>query len=175
MLQITLTDDAVAALDRGRFSDPDPRVRRKLQVVWLKSHGLAHRQIAALAGVSSRTVQRYLNTYLDGGIEALRQNGYRGQPSQLNAHGSKVKASLEQHPPSTIHEASHQITQLTGLRRGPTQVRAFLKRLGLRRRKLGGVPGKLDQAKHQQQREFLEQTLDPALDEAERGDRRVFL
>lgn len=175
MLQVTFTDEAVAALGQGRFDELDPRVRRKLEVVWLKSHGLAHQQIAQLAGVTSRTVQRYLNTYLDGGIEALRQNGYRGQPSTLNAHGPKVKAYLEQHPPSTICEAGHQIQQLTGLRRGPTQVRAFLKRLGLRRRKLGAVPGKLDGAKHQAQREFLEQTLNPALDEAERGDRRVFL
>lgn len=175
MLQVTFTDDAVAALDEGRFHEPDPRVRRKLEVVWLKSHGLADQQIASLAGVTSRPVQRYLNTYLDGGIEALSQNSDRGQPRALNTHGPKVKASLEQHPPSTICEAGDQIAQLTGLRRGPTQVRAFLKRLGLRRRKLGGVPGKLDGAKHQAQHEFLEQTLEPALDEAERGERRVFL
>ena len=56
MLQVTWTDDAVAALGQGRFHEPDPRVRRKLEVVWLKSHGLAHHQIASLAGVSSRTV-----------------------------------------------------------------------------------------------------------------------
>jgi len=31
--------------------------------LWLKSHGLAHQQIADLGGVSLRTVQRYLDDY----------------------------------------------------------------------------------------------------------------
>jgi hypothetical protein len=44
----------------------------------------------------------------------------------------------------------------------------------MRRLKLGGVPGKVDQTKQQEQREFLENHLNPALDEAERGERKIF-
>ena len=40
---------------------PDPRVQRKMEVLWLKSHGLNHDDIAAYADVSLRTVQRYLD------------------------------------------------------------------------------------------------------------------
>jgi hypothetical protein len=85
-----------------------------------------------------------------------------------------VKASFEKQPPATVSEARHRIEQLTGIRRSETQVRAFLKRLGLRRLKLGGVPGKVDEAKQKEQREFLEERLNPALDEAERGERKIF-
>ncbi len=47
MLQIRFTDDQVAALGQERFDEPDPRVRRRLQVVWLKSHGwLINRPLA---------------------------------------------------------------------------------------------------------------------------------
>lgn len=58
--------------------------------------------------------------------------------------------------------------------RSEPQVRAFLKRLGMRRLKLGGEPGKVDEAKQQEQREFLINRLDPALDAAERGECEIF-
>lgn len=175
MLQISFTDEQVQELDYWRFHYPDPRVQRKLEVVWLKSQGLVHQEIARLAGVSARTVQRHLNEYTEGGIDRLTQNNYAGSPSELNQHAQTLKEYFEKHPPSTIKEAQHQIEQLTGIRRSETQVCEFLKRLGLRRRKLGGVPGKVDEEKQKEQREFLEDKLEPALEEAEQGERRVFL
>lgn len=57
------------------------------------------------------------------------------------------------------------------MRRRPTQVRQVLKDLGLKRLKVGHLPAKADPA---QQRAFLEQTLQPRLDEAQRGQRQVF-
>ena len=51
------------ALAHDRFHYPDPRVQRKMEVLWLKSHGLNHDEIAAYADVSLRTVQRYLDEY----------------------------------------------------------------------------------------------------------------
>ena len=58
---ITFTADDRNALAHDRYHHPDPRVQRKMEVLWLKSHGLTHDQIAAYADVSRRTVQRYLD------------------------------------------------------------------------------------------------------------------
>ena len=44
-----------------------------MEVLWLKSHGLTHDEIAAYADVSRRTVQRYLDEYLEGGLSRLRR------------------------------------------------------------------------------------------------------
>ena len=44
-----------------------------MEVLWLKSHGLTHDQIAAYADVSRRTVQRYLDQYYEGGLPHLRR------------------------------------------------------------------------------------------------------
>ena len=55
---ITFTADDRNALAHDRYHYPDPRVQRKMEVLWLKSHGLTHDQIAAYADVSRRTVQR---------------------------------------------------------------------------------------------------------------------
>ena len=60
---ITFTADDRRALAHDRYHHPDPRVQRKMEVLWLKSHGLSHDEIAAYADVSRRTVQRYLDEY----------------------------------------------------------------------------------------------------------------
>ena len=47
------------------------------------------------------------------------------------------------------------IAQLTGIRRSPTQIRAFLKRIGMQVRKVGAMPGRAhDPVKQQEQDMF---------------------
>jgi transposase len=121
-------------------------------------------------------VQRFLHEYLEGGIERLKQNLYAGSPSELNQHTETLKDYFTKNPPSTTAHAQKAIEELTGLRRSLTQVRAFLKRLGMKRRKVGSAPGKADDPdKQREQREFLEAQLNPRLDEAEQGKRKIFL
>ena len=76
-----------------------------------------------------------------------------------------------QHPPATVAEAAEKIAELTGVRRKPTQVRQFLKRLGMKPRKVAAIPAKADV---QVQREFKEKILEPKLAEAVAGLRAVF-
>ena len=175
MLHITFTDEDIDTLHYERYHYPDPMVQKKFEVLWLKSQHLAHETIAQLAGVCSRTVQRYLNEYLQGGIERLKQNHYLGAPSALNHHAQTLKDYFAKNPPSTAAHAQKAIEELTGLRRSLTQVRAFLKRLGMQRRKVGSAPGKADDPdKQQEQREFVETKLGPRLDDAEQGKRKIF-
>lgn len=176
MIQINFTVEEIAALSFERYHYPDPRVQKKFEVLWLKSQGLSHESIAQLSGVCSRQVQRYLNEYLEGGIERLKQNHYSGSPSELNQHTQTLKDYFSKNPPSTAAQAQKAIEDLTGLRRSLTQVREFLKRLGMKRRKVGSAPGKADDPEKQRdQREFLDTQLKPRLDEAEQGKRKIFL
>lgn len=68
-------------------------------------------------------------------------------------------------------EAGEKIAALTGVRRKPTQIREFLKRLGMKPRKVAAIPAKADA---QAQQAFKEQILEPKLDEAKAGRRAVF-
>lgn len=175
MIRMNFTDEEIAALNFERYHYPDPRVQKKFEVLWLKSQRLSHETIAQLSGVSSRQVQRYLNEYLEGGIERLKQNLYSGSPSELNHHTETLKDYFTKNPPSTAAQAQKAIEELTGLRRSLTQVREFLKRLGMKRRKVGSAPGKADDPeKQREQREFLDAELKPRLDEAEQGKRKIF-
>jgi len=175
MLHLIFTEEAIRTLHYERYHYPDPRVQVKMEVLWLKSQGIAHREIARLTGVTSRTVQRYLHQYLEGGIERLKQNKYAGTPSVLNEQATSLKSHFEKHPPHTIAEAQNIIEKLTGIRRSRPQVWKFLRRLGMKCRKIAAVPGKVDEAKQQEQERFLRDKLEPRLDDAEAGRRKIFL
>ncbi|MGF1581235.1 MAG: transposase [Gemmataceae bacterium] len=175
MIQIPFTDQDVETLAYERYHYPDPKVQRKCEVVYLKSQGLSHTQIARLAGVSTRTVQRYLNDYHQGGIEKLKENNYRGQPSSLDNHAQTLKDYFTKYPPHTIAQAQKVIEELTGIKRSLTQIRALLKRLGLQRRKVGSAPGKGDDPdKLEEQRQYVQDKLDPCLEEAEQAKAKIF-
>ena len=77
----------------------------------------------------------------------------------------------------TIAEACDRIEKLTGIRRSPTQVRQFLKDLGLKWQRIRAIPVPPNKtlAEHvQDQAEFLDTKLKPQLDAAGAGQGHVF-
>jgi transposase len=178
MRDFTFTDDDRKAIEHDRYHDPHPLVQRKMEVLWLKSHGLPHQQIADLAGVSLRTVQRYLDDYLQGGLTLLRRCKWRGPQTVLLRHEQSIQEYFWDHPPRSTKEAAKVIFEQTGVRRGLTQVRAFLKtHLGLRYRKVATIPvppKKTIEEHAKEQARFLDEELEPALEEARAGRAAVF-
>ena len=171
MISIEFTESERQALHYERFHHPHPRVQRKMEAVWLKSHQLPHRKIAEVVGISENTLRSYLRDYQCGGISALKQvNFYRPQ-SELMSHVQTLEAYFREHPPATIPEAHATIENLTGLKRKPTQVRKFLKSMGMRCLKVGFVPGKADP---EVQSKYKQEKLSPRLEEAKVGKRAVF-
>jgi transposase len=83
---IRLTDAEARRLEQAFLQATDRKLRDRLQIVRLAHRGRPHRDIAADLGVTPRTVQRWLNAYLDGGIEALRPRKARGHDPAIPAH-----------------------------------------------------------------------------------------
>jgi transposase len=178
MRPILFTPEDRRALAHDRYHHPDPRVQRKMEVLWLKSHGLDHDDIATYAGVSRRTVQRYLDQYLEGGLPRLRRRRWNHPHSALAAHEGSLEEYFRKHPPRSAKQAQAVIEQRTGLRRGLSQVRHFLKdRLGLCWRKAGAIPVPPKKTVEEHAREqavFLQEELEPRLEEARQGRRQVY-
>jgi transposase len=131
MIKIPFSAQEIAALHHERFHHPHPRIRVKTEVLWLKSQGVPHQHIARLTKLCENTVRNYLRAYAQGGIEGLkRRRVYRPQ-SMLLRHRETLESYFRQHPPVNIKHAMVEIERLTGVRRGVTQVRQFIKRLGL--------------------------------------------
>src|SRR3954453_9477462 len=178
MRTITFTADDRRALAHDRYHHPDPRVQRKMEVLWLKSHGLGHDAIAAYADVSRRTVQRYLNEYHEGGLPRLRRCQWHQPHSALAEHQDSLEEYFLTHPVRSPKQARAIIEQQTAVRRGLSQVRHFLKdRLGLRWRRTGAIPVPPTKTVEEHAREqavFLQEKLEPRVEQARRGQRQVY-
>jgi transposase len=138
---------------------------------------LGHDAIARLAGVSRSSVQRYLRQFHIGGLDAIRRFPWKGQRSALDGHRVCLAEHFRQQPPRSVREAQRVIEQRTGLRRSATQVRCFLRRLGLQPRRVAAVPlpPKSTAEDHARvQRRFLDDELEPVLAEARAGRRDVY-
>ena len=129
MTRLTFSEEDQQTLHKERFEHPHPRVQQRLEVLWLISQGLTYPLVARLAGVSEATVDRYVASYRQGGLEALREcNWGKSSTSELMEHRDSLEESFRQNPPHTVAEACQRIKDETGIERGPTQVRAFLKK-----------------------------------------------
>ena len=109
-------------------------------VLWLLHCEVTRAKAATIAGLGRATVQRYVAAYRDGGLDGLRQWDVTGPVSDLAEHTEIIKKSLTEAPVRTVAEACDRIETLTGLRRGPTQVRRFLAGLGFRWQRVRAVP-----------------------------------
>jgi len=125
---LEFTPEIVKALSYERFHHPVPLVQRRMEVLWLKSHGLPHEQIAVLGNISETTMREYFQLYLAGGIEGLKEVHFYGPESELVQHVNSLEEYFRVNPPASIKEAQSEIETLTGIRRSETQVREFLKK-----------------------------------------------
>lgn len=171
MIQVDILKQDVNAANWDRFNHPSPIVQQRMEVLWLKAHELPHNQIATLADVSPNSVTKYLQMYKEGGVEELRKLNYYRPQSELDDHRSTLEDYFRKNPVGSIKEAASIIKDLTGVERGETQVKKFLKSIGVKRRKVGSIPSKADPDK---QKEFIDEKLQPAIDEAKSGKRKLF-
>ena len=128
MRLFNFTPEIVAEIRHDRYHYPHPRVQRKMEVLWLKSRGLTDAEVAQLADVSPRSVQRYLDEFEQGGLERIRQLNWPGKHCDLDDHRDSLEDYFLAHPPHSAQQAQQAIEQLTGIRRSLSQVRAFLKK-----------------------------------------------
>src|SRR5438874_9929150 len=103
MRHFTFTPEDRDAIRHDRSHHPHPRVQQEMEVVWLKSQGLTHEDIARLADVSRRSVQRYLDDFAAGGLERLRRLAWPGRPNALAAHRDDLEDYFLAHPPRSAH------------------------------------------------------------------------
>ena len=171
MLKLDFTTEQIEALKYQKFHHPHPRVRKKMESLLLKSKGLPHSVIADLVGVSANTLLRYFRQFQKGGVMALAELNFYQPTSALEPFKSVIIAHFQVHPFVCINHARAEIETLTSVSLSPTQIREFLVKLGIKRRKVGQIPAKADLEK---QAQFLDNELQPRLEEAEKGTHQVF-
>src|SRR5437763_13038940 len=122
-LRVQLTEEEQHVVNEERTSHPNGRIRERMLVLWLLHSGVTRQKAAEIVGVGRATVQRYVAAFRRGGLDGLRQWNHHRPRSEMAAYRDLIRKSLEERPARTIAEACDRIFQLTGLRRGPSQVR----------------------------------------------------
>lgn len=139
-LRVQLTEEEQRIVNEERTSHPNERIRERMLVLWLLHSGVTRQKAAEIVGVGRATVQRYVAAYRDGGLDGLRRWDPNRPQSEMAAYRALIRESFEKQPVHTVAEACERIFQLTGLRRGPSQVRKFLKGLGLKFQRVRVIP-----------------------------------
>src|SRR5262245_46604455 len=85
MIRIQLPEEEALRLEQQFRQTDDSKLRDRLQIVLLAHKGRKHQDIAADLAVAPRTVQRWLNAYLDRGLDGLRPRKAPGAEAKVPA------------------------------------------------------------------------------------------
>ncbi len=174
MIQFDFFETEIDVIYQERFHHPHPHVQKKMEALYLKSQGLPHNEICRLVRISRTTLSKYFKQYKQGGIEKLKELNFNKPKSELQAHAKTIEMDFKEHPPISIAEAQEKIDKLTSIRRSPTQIRTFMKKMKMRYLKVGHVPGKsCNPDKLKEQESFEQDELQPRLQEANDNKRIV--
>jgi transposase len=141
MIQIEFTKKEVESLYTEKANNANAEIRRKAEALYLKSLNFTHTDIQQATRISRTTLSTYLKSYKKGGLKWVLANNHHSPTSELDEHKEELKKYFELNPLANSKEAGAKIKDLTTLSRSPTQIREFLKRIGMKFRKIGFVPG----------------------------------
>lgn len=138
--RVQLSEEEIRIVTEEREFHPRQQVRRRMLVLWSLHCGLTREAAARVANVGVATVGRYVRAYREGGLDGLRRWEAHRPRGEMASWREIIRESFEQQPVSTIAQACERIEQLTGLKRGKTQVRLFLKGMGLKWQRMRAIP-----------------------------------
>jgi len=153
MIKIEFTDSEIDQLFEEKERNTHHRVRKKAEVIYLKGLNFSHSDIQRIARISRPTLAAYLKDYNRDKLLSVTEINFYKPKSELDNHIPELKAYFEEHLPASSNEAQMIIEQKTGIKRSPTQVREFLKRIGMKILKVGYLPGKSSEEEKQVEQE----------------------
>lgn len=141
MIRIRLPQEESQRLDQAYRQETDPKLRDRIQIVRLAARDRPHREIADHLAITPRTVQRWLNAYLEHGYDGLRPKKAPGKPGKIPAGlADEVKRWLIEGPAQqgldranwTQEELADHLLKAKGIRTSRPAVGRFCRKLGIR-------------------------------------------
>lgn len=127
-IQFEFNPEILKEVNYQRYNHLAPLVQRRMDAIRLKAHGMLHKEIAEIVGITENTLRNYFELYEQGGIEKLKEIHYYQPESELKGYIISLEAYFREHPPATMKQAQHEVEVITGVKRSETQVREFLKK-----------------------------------------------
>lgn len=161
MIRIQLPPDELESLEQAFRSTEDRKLRDRLQIILLAHRARPHQDIAADLCINRRSVSRWLNTYLERGLEGLRPRKARGASGKIPAAladeikrwviGGPAQQGLDRANWTHAELADH-LFKTHGIRTSRSAMHRFCSKIGIRPyrptyRFLRGNPDKQAQAR----------------------------
>jgi transposase len=161
VIRIRLPQDESQRLDQAFRQEADPKYRDRIHIVRLANRDRLHKDIAADLAITARSVQRWLNAYLERGLDGLRPRQARGAAPKIPAElADEVKRWVIEGPAKqgldranwTHEELADHLLKAKGIRCSRAAVGRFCRKIGIRLyrptyRYLRGDPDKQAQAR----------------------------
>ena len=171
MIELNISEKDILILKDLQCQHPHHVVRQRALILLLKHQKIPHHKIAAIVGTCENTVRRCFFGYLQGGIEFVTTINFYKPKSKLKSFDAIIKEHFGHKPPTSIAQACAEVTRITGISIKNTQMRKYLKYLGMDFRKVSSIPAKTDV---DAQKQFHDEKLQPKLEEAKTGKRDVY-
>jgi transposase len=149
MLRANYTAEDPKVFEELRYSYPDERIMRRFEMLWLHACGKTAPEIAFLVQRDRRTVRTVLKNFQKGGIKLVTTIDSNHPTSDLEAHRTSLIEEFTHRPPASAKEAAFRSEKLTGIKRSPERMRVFMKKIGMKCRKVGAIPAKADLEKQE--------------------------
>ena len=160
-------------IQHERNKNSNMKIRSRFQILWLTKKFDNSKIIAEIANVSRRQVFKTIAIYEESGLAGITEIKHHTQQSKLFGFKDLICEELKNKTPSSIKEARNIIYQLTGIKRSLTQIRKFLKNLGMKYLKpllipMGSKETDLSE-KIKKQKAFVKNKLSKVMKDAEAG------
>jgi len=154
---LTLPEDEIKELQTQYKQERDRRIAERILCVILYAQGYDLKEIKRILLVGIRTLKKWIRSFVAQGIDGLRQWGYRGQDCNLSdEQWAEVEEELASKPYRRARDVAAFVKERFGIEYTERGMQALLRRKGYRYIKTRLVPGKVDEDKQREQREFIE-------------------
>jgi transposase len=141
VIRIRLPQEESQRLDQAFRHETDPKYRDRIHIVRLAARDRPHEDIASDLAITPRTVQRWLNAYLERGLDGLRPRKAKGKPGKIPAElADELKRWVIEGPAEqgldranwTHEELADHLLKTKGIRTSRPAVGRFCRKLGIR-------------------------------------------
>jgi transposase len=141
MIRVQLPDPEVQALEDLFRTTADRKLRDRIQVVLMAHRGRQRQAIADDLGMASRSVQRWLHSYLERGRDGLRPKKAKGAPPKIPASLAETIRDWVKGGPAeqgldranwTHEELADHLLKEKGIRVSRSSMGRFCRKLGIR-------------------------------------------
>jgi transposase len=141
VIRIQLPTAEADRLDQAFRHETDPKYRDRIQIVRLANRGRLHRDIAAELATTPRSIQRWLNSYLEQGLDGLRPRKAKGrQPRIPVTLADEIKRWVIEGPAQqsidranwTHAELADHLFKTTGIQTSRSAMQRFCRKIDIR-------------------------------------------